>query len=246
VIPVRVVFAGGDSTWQVPLAAGSLPWSAVVPGRPIRLAVDPDFEVARRIDRHEVPPSLSRTLGADTVAVIIASGLTPEIDAACRTLAAEWAKGQALTVYEEAALANGWTPRRAAWYLGLGPAARALVAGLPEVRLTDRGGLDGGDGARNPAAGGGGKSGLASWKIAGISCPDTCSVVLTGDYLGGTDASWALIAPSDPASLAAVGVKVPHYGKYGYLVFRGASVVQKGSWAEIPSPLAVDLAKEER
>jgi hypothetical protein len=246
VIPVRVVFAGGDSTWQVPLAAGSLPWSAVVPGRPVRLAVDPDFEVARRIDRHEVPPSLSRTLGADTVAVIIASGLTPEIDAVCRTLAAEWAKGQALTIYEEAALANGWTPRRAAWYLGLGPAARVLVAGLPEVRLTDRGGLDGGDGARNPAAGGGGKSGLASWMIAGISCPDTCSVVLTGDYPGGGEASWTLIAPSDPASLAAVGIKVPHYGKYGYLVFRGASVVQKGSWAELPSPLVVDLAKEER
>jgi len=70
--------------------------------------------------------------------------------------------------------------------------------------------------------------------------------VLTGDYPGGGDASWTLIAPSDPAGLAAVGIKVPHYGKYGYLVFRGASVVQKGSWAEIPSPLVVDLAKEEK
>jgi hypothetical protein len=245
VIPVRVSFAGGDSTWQVPLAAGTLPWTAVVPGRPVRLAVDPDFEVARRIDRHEIPPSLSRTLGADTVAVVIASGLAPEIDAACRTLAAEWAKGQALTVYEEAALANGWTPHRAAWYLGLGPAARLLVAGLPEVRLADPE-RPGAGGARDRAPIGGGGSGLRSWVIAGVSCPDTCSVVLTGEYPGGGDASWTLIAPSDPAGLAAVGIKVPHYGKYGYLVFRGASVVQKGSWAEIPSPLVVDLSKEEK
>jgi hypothetical protein len=223
VVPVCVSFVGGDSTWQVALASGSLQWSAVVPGEPVRLAVDPDFEVARSIDRHEIPPSLSRTLGADTVAVVIASELTPEIDAACRTLAAEWAKGQVLTVYEEAALANGWTPRRAAWYLGLGPAARALVAGLPEVKLPGPEHL---------------------WTIAGVSCPDTCSVVLTGDYPGGEDASWTLIAPSDPAGLAAVGIKAPHYGKYGYLVFRRASVVQRGSWAEIPSPLVVDLAKE--
>ncbi len=246
VVPVRVSFAGGDSTWQVALVAGSLPWSAVVPGRPIRLAVDPDFEVARRIDRHEIPPSLSRTLGADTVAVVIASGLTPEIDAACRTLAAEWAKGQVLTVYEESALANGWTPRRAAWYLGLGPAARALVAGLPEVRRMDRDSSSGGGGTADRPVDGGRGSGLSSWVIAGTSCPDTCSVVLTGDYPGGGDASWTLIAPSDPAGLAAVGIKVPHYGKYGYLVFREASVVQKGSWAEIPSPLVVELAKEEK
>ena len=246
VVPVRVSFAGGDSTWQVALAAGSLDWSVLVPAKPVRLAVDPDFDIARRIDRHEIPPSLSRTLGADTVAVVIASGLTPEIDAACRALAAEWAKGQALTVYEEAALANGWTPRRAAWYLGLGPAARALVAGLPEVRLTDREGLSGGGGATDRPTSGGRGSGLSSWTIVGASCPDTCSVVLTGDFPGGGDASWALIAPSDPAGLAAVGVKVPHYGKYGYLVFRGASVVQKGSWAEIPSPLVVDLEKEEQ
>jgi hypothetical protein len=246
VIPVRLSFTGGDSTWQVALAAGSLHWSARVPVRPTRLAVDPDFEVARRIDRHEIPPSLSRTLGADTVAVVIASGLAPEIDAACRALAAEWAKGQALTIYEEAALANGWTPHRAAWYLGLGPAARALVAGLPEVRLMDREDSGRGGGVEDRPANGGRGSGLSSWTIAGVSCPDTCSVVLTGEYPGGGDASWTLIAPADSAGLAAVGIKVPHYGKYGYLVFRGASVVQRGSWAEIPSPLVVDLAKEER
>jgi aminopeptidase N len=222
VVPVRVSFAGGDSTWQVPLATGSLEWRATVPGRPTRLVVDPDFEVARRLDRREIPPSLSRTLGADTVAVIIAAGLSPEVDAACRALAAEWAKGQALTVHEEADLAKGWTPRSAAWYLGLGSAARALLPGLPEVRLADR------------------------WTIAGTACPDTCTVVLAGDYPGGGDASWTLIAPADPAGVAAAGAKVPHYGKYGYLVFRGASVVQKGSWAEVPSPLVVDLAKEEK
>jgi aminopeptidase N len=245
VVPVRVSFAGGDSTWQLPLTAASLEWSALVPAKPARLAVDPDFEVARRIDRHEIPPSLSRTLGVDTVAVVIASGLSPEIDAACRALAAEWGKGQVLTVYEEGALANGWTPRHAAWYLGLGPAARLLVAGLPEVRVTDRVGAGrGGSGSR--AAGGTGTSGFSTWTIAGVACPDTCSVVVTGDYPGGGEASWTVIAPSDPASLAAIGVKVPHYGKYGYLVFRGASVVQKGSWAEIPSPLVVDLAKEEK
>lgn len=34
--------------------------------------------------------------------------------------------------------------------------------------------------------------------------------------------------------------------KYEYRVFRGASVVPNGSWAEISSPPIVDLAKEEQ
>lgn len=246
VVPVRVLFTGGDSTWQVPLSAGSLAWSATVPGRPTRLAVDPDFEVARRMDRREIPPSLSRTLGADTVAVVIAAGLSPEVAAACRTLAADWAKGQALSVIEEAALAKDWTPRSAAWYFGLGPAARALLKGLPEVRLEDSRGPREGSGARGREAGNAGGSGPLRWSIAGTACPDTCSVVLAGDYPGSGSASWTLIAPADAAGVAAAGAKVPHYGKYGYLVFRGTSVVQKGSWAEVPSPLVVDLTKEEK
>jgi aminopeptidase N len=245
-VPVRVSFAGGDSTWQVPMAAGTREWSALVPGRPTQLAIDPDFDMARRIDRREIPPSLSRTLGADTVSVVIASGLAPEVEAACRALAAEWAKGQALSIREEATLEKGWTPPSAAWYLGLGPAARTLVAGLPEVRLLDHDGPKIGHGTTGGAARGNVGNDLPSWTIAGNVCPDTCSVVLAGDYPGGGEASWALIAPADPAGVAAVGTKVPHYGKYGYLVFRGANVVQKGSWAETPSPLVVDLAKEEK
>ncbi len=246
VVPVRVEFAGGDSTWQVPLSTLSLSWSARVPERPTRLAVDPDFEVARRIDRREIPPSLSRTLGADTVAVVIASGLSPDVEAACRALAAEWAKGQVLTVHDEAELPNGWTPRRAAWYLGLGPAARSLAAGLPEVRLGGGHTQAGEDRVLRQEETGGGAHGTCSWTIAGTDYPDSCSVVLAGDYPGGGGVSWTLIAPADSAGVATVGSKVPHYGRYGYLVFRGATVVQKGSWAEIPSPLVIDLSKEVR
>ena len=41
--------------------------------------------------------------------------------------------------------------------------------------------------------------------------------------------------------VAAIGRKIPHYGKYSYLVFEGETNVGKGVWKAGDSPLARDL-----
>ena len=47
--------------------------------------------------------------------------------------------------------------------------------------------------------------------------------------------------PEGPESVPAVARKIPHYSKYGFLVFEGERNVDKGSWEAGESPLVVDL-----
>ena len=47
---------------------------------------------------------------------------------------------------------------------------------------------------------------------------------------------------SKAAFVAAIARKVPHYSKYGYLVFEGDRNVEKGSWETGASPLVVEIA----
>lgn len=228
-VPVRLQWEDRDSTWQVPLNDWSSAWRVTVDRLPRRILVDPDFEVLRRIHRSEIPSALSRVLGSDTVSVVIAAGLPPEEEAAYRTLAREWGNGQNLRFFSEAEQLPGWTPPGNAWYLGLGRRARGLAAGLKEVRRD-------------------GDAGSQGWTIAGTNFEPGVSVVLTGVETGGAGAggtqerAWAIITAAGADQIPVVGAKVPHYGKYSYLVFEQGKNVGQGVWSETSSPLVIDLA----
>ena len=175
-------------------------------------SVDPDFQVLRRLHREEIPTRLSQVLGADSVAIVIADGLDESVASACEELAVEWAKGQRAGVFREGEVklpTGEGTGDVGFWFLGRGSAADRAVT---ESHLP-------GDVA---GSGGSGPTGGAS------------SVVLTGS-LGGFP--WGLIDARSADDVAALGSKVPHYGKYSYLVFEEGSVQDKGVWPAGDSPL---------
>jgi len=211
-----------DSTWIVSLNSATATLDVDLPGRPLSLEVDPDFDLMRRIDRREIPVTLSRILGSDTVLVVLARDLSPELAAAYRELAAEWDEGQQLTVLEEEDLPVEWIPDHATWYFGWGTAARRLAGSLPEVELA---GTQEAMGKRSAAT------------IAGTTY-DEGLVVLAGAFPGSSgDAAWALIGVDHPADVAVIGSKVPHYGKYSYLVFQDGKNIGQGIWTGASSPL---------
>ena len=53
----------------------------------------------------------------------------------------------------------------------------------------------------------------------------------------------ALFLPADESLAEAVSAKVPHYGKYSYLVFEGTRNRAKGTWDADSSPLTVRWTK---
>ena len=50
---------------------GIIELSLHVPAQPLRLDIDPEFDIFRRLDREEMPPALSQALGAKKMLILL-------------------------------------------------------------------------------------------------------------------------------------------------------------------------------
>ena len=197
--------------------------NATLEARPLRVAVDPQFDLFRRLHRSEIPPTVGQLFGADRITFV----LPEENTAAWRTLAATWCRGaeDRTKIVRSSALES--LPRDSAvWVLGAGnawrkavvPQAEALGAAVtPDtVRLGE---------TRVPRAG---------------HC-----YVITASHPHNPDLAVGWIGADRLDALAGLGRKLPHYGKYSYLAFSGGepSNVAKGTWPAAASPLVRVLAE---
>jgi hypothetical protein len=181
------------------------------------VAVDPDFQIFRKLHRGEIPPALSQILGSDSTLVVIGSECTADVADALRGLAAGWSQNHDLVVVEEAEFtgSNG----RGVWFFG-------------EGALADR------PFAENRSFGGLPKKLRTEASAAGRT--------LVACFLdGGSEGiPWAVVLPADASVIEALGRKLPHYGGYSYLVFEEETNVDKGRWEVTNSPLRLDLMEE--
>jgi hypothetical protein len=221
-VPVRIGWENppAESTRVVSLSERTASCAFSVKRPPDWVAVDPDFDVLRKIDAGEIPAAISRTLGADSAVVVIADGLAPEATAAYEALANDWDKGAKLGILREASLPAGFSPVVPLWLLGRGPLAGRLLASMAE------------EGCVPPAGS------ASGWIIAGSEQPAGRDAVITG----GTPAKpWTLVDVATAEGIATVGRKIPHYGKYSFLLFEAGKNVAKGSWDVKSSPLRATL-----
>jgi hypothetical protein len=81
--------------------------------------------------------------------------------------------------------------------------------------------------------------------VAGLPgpVPGAGSFVGAGRVGSDPDRPAAVFLPERPEPVAAIARKIPHYSKYGFLVFDGERNVEKGSWETGKSPLVVELGR---
>lgn len=217
-VPVALQVAGRDraSIATVVMTAKQQSFDLLVSERPVRIAVDPAFDLMRRLDPAELPPSLGQLLGARQAVYVLPGDASPAMLDAYRTMAREWARAgdRILMDNQLAAL-----PAGATWLLGrenrLAESFRSLAENLPVRLQGDAVELDG-----------------QRWTW------DQHSVVLVAvDRGAGRQAGW--IAATSPGAVAAMARKVPHYSRYGFLVFEAPTSrnVSKGEWPDRGSPL---------
>jgi len=189
-----------------------------LPERPWRLAVDPEFDLMRRLHRDEMPPSLSQVFGAERLLLVLPEQAGEATKSAGLTLARQWTEQlDAETVWDSEL--DALPPNRSIWLFGWENRFRPQVeAALPETALT-----------------------LTEQDLVmdGKSFPrENFGLVLTARHPGDQEQAVAWLAWDDPAGLAALGRKLRHYGQYGYLAFTGDGVnVLKGEWPVTGSPL---------
>jgi len=224
-VPVVVSTAAGPVVANVQSRSASTAFSIETTSAPGAVSVDPAFDLFRVLDPRETAPSIGQLFGASQVVAVLPTD-TPAETERWRNMLAAWKSPaneiKVVTDREITAL-----PRdRSVWLLGRqNRLATGLFASEPALGL-----------ALSPT---GVKVGSEEWPFAGHSH------VLTHRHPDDPRLAVGWVT-SDPAeALEGLARKLPHYGKYSWLVFAGTEPanVGKGEWSTADSPLNVNLAK---
>jgi hypothetical protein len=192
-----------------------------VPAEPMRIDVDPAFDVMRRLDPMEVPPALSTVFGADDPLFVLPASAPDAELAAWRELAAAWAQPAEPRTVMDTDLDR--LPDGAVWVLG---ADNDLAADIV-ARLAAHG--------------------VAHTADAVVMGADTVPrtdhstvLVARGDD---PTAAVAWITADPVEAIPGLARKLPHYTRYSYLGFKGPEPdnVAKGQWQPVGSPLVRQL-----
>ncbi|MDQ7785564.1 MAG: hypothetical protein RDU20_21975, partial [Desulfomonilaceae bacterium] len=201
-----------------------------VPYKPVRVDVDPQFDLFRRLSKGETPIALSKTFGSEKMLIVLPSREEAEPLDAYRRLAHMWsthgANGVEVTLDSEltelpsdrAVILLGWEN----FFVD----EMAAALSTSEVSITPTG-----------------------VTIGGTSIPRADhSVALTADNPKNTDHPLTWAAVDNVKSVPGLGRKLPHYGKYGYAMFRGNEPenILKGRWPVLGSSLTAYLGDEDR
>ena len=218
-VPVAFSIAGRDRAHleTIELNEARQSFTFTLPGKVTRVDLDPYFDLFRRLDRSEIPPTLAEIFGAEHVTIVL-PGAADELAGEWRKLAESWQRGGADITIVDAKDVDALPGDRALWLLGSGNRVGASLAHLFSGEEV---------------------------VIAGTRLPrrDT-SAVVTGRHPGNPELAWGWITSPSAAAVAGLTRKLPHYGKYSYLAFTGDEPrnVAKGTWPVDDSPMTRLLA----
>ena len=226
-LPLVVTLAGQNDAYSTVVSMKNkhaelhLPFAA----QPLRVDVDPEFDVFRRLDRAEIPPALSQLFGAEKLLLVLPRKAPEDLRAQYLAIAKTWQQQPArVTQIQWDDEIKRLPEQGAVWLFGaenkfLGAFQAALVQG---GAMQSEGGV---------------------W-LAKEYQPSKHALAFTA-HIGETPAGW-LTAP-DAAMLTILARKLPHYSKYSYAAFSGAELTNlvKGMWPVTNSPLAQAVKQED-
>ncbi len=220
-IPARIRFAGEQAAQRetLQMTQATQTFELSLPSKPVQVALDPDFDVFRLPDAAEMPASIGVLYGKAKKTYVLARNT----DAAMQLAWESWldtlkAQDNTLSVqYDDAPLPDTGTVILLG---GDNAALQGLLdrAGEP-FRMTD-----------------------AAFTLNSVNYTCGLHTLALGLRAGQQDV--VLLDASSPDGLDKMLAKLPHYGKYSYLVFNSASGenVAKGQWDVTDSPLTLDFS----
>jgi hypothetical protein len=230
-LPIAVHMEGVANAFQTSIDVNAKQYQLELnfPMRPVRLDVDPEFDLFRTLDHNESPPALSQVFGAEQVLVVLPASASESIRLGYQKLAKGWQRGRAVNM--EIKLDNEMDELptdRAVWLFGWKNRFRPIFNNA----LSDY------DYAK---------------KESGVSIEDTemkrdrHSVVIMGRHPSNSAHALAWLATDNVAAMPGLGRKLPHYNKYSYLGFTGDEPdnVFKGQWPVVNSPMSIAISQED-
>ena len=222
-IPLAVTMEGKEQAFQskVSMDKGRLELSLHVPAQPLRLDIDPEFDLFRRLDRGEMPPALSHALGAKKMLILLPASANSTLLQAYREFAVSLGNAGPDTVEIKLDTEIIKLPSDCAVTL-LGWENRFLKEAM--VSLSEYGVSLSRESVH-----------IAKNEIQ----MKKNSIVLSSRNPKNKDMALTIISTTVPAALPSLSRKLPHYHKYSYLGFEGnePSNILKGRWQVLDSPM---------
>ncbi len=223
-IPVTIITEDGTHTEVVEMNEKEVKFNIYVQEKPLKLLIDPQFDLFRKLDPRESPPTFTKAYGAEQTLIIL-----PDEDSKdyhiYKDFSDIWIKGKEdkFTI-ESQGNVDKLPTGKAIMLLGLdnkfAPVVNNAVKKYGSELLKD--------GVRY------GKRELSlddnSFFIAIVN-PKDLRAVITFLSIGNKDA------------VEGLNRKLPHYGKYSYLAFSGSEPtnIDKGQWSVNNSPLVKNI-----
>jgi aminopeptidase N len=219
-VPLVIRTAKDSRVETVRLEGRAMPFTFTLEAEPLAIDIDPEFDLFRRLDPRETPPSIGQIFGEPKILAILPSKASPERQKAYRELVLGWrSDSHDVEIKLDSAVAA--LPKdRGVWILGRENTRAAALFGK-----TLR------DGATDIRIEG------ETMKVPGHS------LILIERHPENMEKAVGWIFGDPLEAMPGLGRKLPHYGKYSYLGFEGTEPVNvlKGQWAASDSPLHVDL-----
>jgi len=218
-VPVYVQVDGQENAVQrhLDMSGRSMTFNLEFEHRPLRISIDPYFDLFRRLDPSEQPSSLGQLFGADRLTIVLPADAPRRLRGAYRKLAESWAAADdniEVVLDDEI---RQLPAERAAWLFG----ASNRFASLFNEKLQH-----------------------GSIIIKGESFSlDDFSGAITRRHPDNDQQTIGLLNLHDRDALAPLARKLPHYGKYSYALFEAQQLrnVAKGHWPIAESALSVNL-----
>lgn len=225
-VPVFVTAEGEEQAQMQPIVMNDreIDLAFTMSSRPIRLDIDPEFDVFRRLDRTELPPTLSEAFGDTHALFVLPTQESPELREGYRRLANAWTLTMPDAQIRLDQELDALPQDRAVWVLGWNNRFRREVerslTSLP-VQLTEKDVV------------------LDSARID----RRTGSVVITSRVATPLFNALGFVATETAMAIPGLSRKVPHYDRYSYLAFMGEEPknILKGEWPIVSSPLSIRL-----
>jgi aminopeptidase N len=217
-LPVRIKTTHGSEDFTVRLVGEDSTYSIETRSRPLALAVDPDFDVFRRLYLQEIPITIGAVFAQDSLPVILGAGESAETKTAFKEIAGAWGLGA--NVFEDGPEIATFASTRQVWFMGRGETLKQVLAPLRgQIEITE-------DTVR---------IGDSTYALKGNTL--VCAVRNPHDETRGI----GIVLTQDVQALRGLTSRLPHYGAYSYLVFEKDKPIAKGVWEERKSPLTVDF-----
>jgi hypothetical protein len=227
-LPLAVTLAGQDAAYSTVLAMKDkrAELHMQLAAQPMRVDLDPEFDLFRRLDRAEIPPAFSQILGAEKLLIVLPRKAPESMRMQYSSIAEAWQKQPAReTAIKWDDEIKQLPDTGALWLFGWENNFRKeFMAALEKnpATMSD-------DGAR---------FGAGEYKRS------MHALALTA-HIGQAPVAW--LAAPDPSMLQVLARKLPHYAKYSYAAFSGPELtnLSKGMWPVTSSPLGIAVKQED-